>query len=126
MPFKIKYDAEQDCILASITESLTRAVVHEYFIALDPVLKETGCYRVLSDCSQSQILLSSLDIMQFPKMVESLSAVKQSKRAVLFPSGSSGYELYGMVSKSEKLRVFTDKEEAMKWLMEPLSNSEAE
>ncbi|MDF7801773.1 hypothetical protein P4C99_20005 [Pontiellaceae bacterium B1224] len=119
MPFNIEYDAEQECIVATFLGTIDMGIVKEYIAALLPVLEETGCTRVLSDSRNGELKLSSLDIMRFPKMAKSSKLTAGLKRAVLAPSGKSGYELYATLCnmQGQRVKVFTSRAEAMEWLM---------
>ena len=120
MPFQIEYDAGQDCIFSTFIGEINMPLVKEYIAALLPILKETGCQRVLSDSRTAELQLSSMDIMQFPKMAQASPLTARLKRAVLAAPGTSGYELYETLSKMQghRLRVFASRELALKWLFE--------
>jgi hypothetical protein len=120
MPFEIKYDEDKKYIRATFTGKIDMQLTREYIAALLPVLEETGCQRLLSDSREAQLQLSALDIMQFPKLAEASPLTAHCKRAVLPPPGTSGFNMYETMSeiKGQKLRVFSDPEEAMKWLLE--------
>ena len=124
MKFDIQYDADQDCIFATFNGRVTMSVVHEYIAALLPILEETDCRRLLSDSREADIHLTSSDIMHFPKLAAESPLTARLKRAVLATPGTSGYELYEILSKvtGQQLRVFETKEEALKWLFEPSPN----
>jgi len=116
MPFTIQHDLEQDCLRATFTDRLTISLVHEFFTTAATIIKETGCRRLLSDCRQVKVHLSALEIMQFPKLAAATPLIAKSKRAVLAPRGTSGYELYEMLSDSTYMRVFHQQEKAIEWL----------
>ena len=119
MPFTIKYIGERDYILSTFTGPITMAVVHAYIDALLPILEETGCHRLLSDSTDAQIQVTTMDILQFPKMAEASPLTADLKRAALAPEGTSGYEMYETFSKIQghEVRVFKDRSEALKWLL---------
>ena len=119
MPFDISYHADDDCIVAKFTGVINMTLVHEYLTALIPILEETGCTRLLSDSTEARVQLSSMDILQFPKMAAASPLTARLKRAALAAEGTSGYEMYATFSKmqGQNLRVFTDRSEAMKWLL---------
>ncbi|HEY5621566.1 MAG TPA: hypothetical protein VIR77_03100 [Pontiella sp.] len=119
MPFNIEYDTDPDCIYSTFIGELSMQVVKEYLAALIPVLEKTGCRRVLSDSRNAEIKLSSMDIMQFPKLAQTSPLFADLKRAVLASPGTSGYELYETLSnmQGQKVRVFETKHDAMQWLL---------
>ena len=119
MPFDIQYDSDKECVFVIFTGSISMSLVRKYITELLPVLEKTGCRRLLSDCTHAEIKLSSREIMQFPKLAAASPLTARLKRAVLSVPGTSGYELYETISKvmGQPLRVFTDREEAMEWLM---------
>jgi hypothetical protein len=119
MIFDIQYDAEQDFIRVVFSGRITMSVVREYISTLLPVLKETDCRRLLSDCSQAEVHLTSSDIMQFPKMAADSPLTARLKRAVVATPGTSGYDLYETLSRvmSQQLRVFDERDEALAWLL---------
>lgn len=120
MIYDIQYDAEQDCVFVKFNGRISMSIVREYVAALLPVLEETDCRRLLSDCMDAEVNLSSSDIMQFPKIAAESPLTTRLKRAVVATPGTSGYELYEILSKvlGQQLRVFKTREEAMKWLMD--------
>jgi hypothetical protein len=120
MPFEIKYDAEKECVFATFTGKITMALVHEYIDAVLPVLEEHDCKRLLSDSRNAEIQVSALDILSFPKLAAKSLLTARCKRAVLASPGQSGYVMYETLSaiQGHKVRVFPDRDEAMKWLME--------
>ncbi len=119
MPYEISYNAEDDYVVSTFTGQITMALVHAYLAELLPILQETGCTRLLSDSITAQVQLSSMDIMKFPKMAAAHPLTANLKRAALASEGSSGYEMYETLSKiqGQNLRVFTDRSEALKWLL---------
>jgi len=119
MPFTIEYIGDQGYILSTFTGPITMALVHEYIDTLLPILEETGCHRLLSDSTDAQIQVTTMDIMQFPKMAEASPLTTALKRAALAPAGTSGYEMYETFSKIQghEVRVFTDRTEALEWLL---------
>ncbi len=119
MAFQIEYIEEDGYILATFTGQVTMAAVREYIAALLPVLEETGCRKLLSDSVDAQLQFSAMDIMQFPKMAEASPLTANLKRAVLASEGTSGYEMYETLSKiqGQYLQVFTDRTEALQWLL---------
>jgi hypothetical protein len=118
MPFEIEYNADQDCIFATFTGEITMSLTKEYIGALLPILKETGCQRLLSDSRDAKLKLSSMDIMQFPKMAQASPLTANLKRAVVASPGTSGYELYETLCnlQGQNVQVFSSKEKAMDWL----------
>jgi hypothetical protein len=120
MIFDIQYDAGQDCIFVEFNGRITMSIVKEYIGALLPVLEETDCRRLLSDCSGAEVHLTSSDIMQFPKMAAQSPLTARLKRAVVATPGTGGYELYETLSTvmGQQLRVFSDREAALEWVME--------
>ena len=119
MPFTIEYMGDRDYILSTFTGPITMAVVHEYIDTLLPILEETGCHRLLSDSTEAQIRVTTMDIIKFPKMAEASPLTTDLKRAALAPVGTSGYEMYETFSKIQghDVRVFTDRPEALAWLL---------
>jgi len=120
MPFEIQYDADKECIFSTFTGKITMAIVHEYIDTILPVLKEHDCKRVLSDSRNAEIQVSAIDILSFPKLAAKSILTARCKRAVLASPGQSGYFMYETLSviQGHKVRVFSDRDEAMKWLME--------
>jgi hypothetical protein len=120
MPFEIKYDEKQQCIFATFTGKITMELTREYIAALLPILEETGCQRLLSDSREAELNLSSRDILQFPKLAEASPLTARCKRAVLPPLATSGFEMYETLStmQGQKVRVFTDRDEALHWLLD--------
>jgi hypothetical protein len=119
MPFTIEYIAARNYILSTFTGPITMALVDEYIDALLPVLEDSGCRRLLSDSTAAQIQVTTMDIMQFPKMAGASPLTSALKRAALAPEGTSGYEMYETFSKiqGQNVRIFTDRTDALEWLL---------
>jgi hypothetical protein len=119
MPFKIEYIADGDYILSTFTGSITMPVVRKYIDALLPILTDTGCRRLLNDSAHAQLQVTTMDIMQFPKMAEASPAISALKRAALAPDSTRGFDMYETFSKiqGQDVRVFTDRSEALEWLL---------
>ena len=119
MPFTIECIGDQGYILSTFTGPITMALVHEYIDALLPILEETGRHSILSVSTDAQIQVTTMDIIQFPKMAEASPLTTDLKRAALAPVGTSGYEMYETFSRIQghSVRVFTDRPEALVWLL---------
>lgn len=119
MPFTIEYVKDRDYLLATFTGPITMPLVHAYIDALLPILEDTGCRRLLSDSTHGQLQVTTMDILQFPKLAETTPLTTELKRAALAPEDTSGYEMYETFSKiqGQEVRVFTDRTEALEWLL---------
>ena len=120
MPFEIIYHEKEDFVESRFTGPITRTLTRDYVEALLPVLESTGCKRVLNDSINAKLQLSSIDIMQLPKMAAgSPLTAGLERRAAVAAEGSSGYEMYETLSKiqGQHLRMFTDREQAIEWLL---------
>lgn len=120
MIFDIKYDPEKDCIFVKFSGRISMPIVSKYLEELLPILEDSKCNRLLSDCLEAEVHLSSSDIMQFPKIAAESPLTDRLRRAVVATPGTSGYELYEILSKvmGQPVRVFKTREEAMEWLMD--------
>ena len=119
MAFEINYHADEDCIFVSFSGRISMPIVRKYLELLLPILEETGCTRLLSDCLDAEINLTSTDIMQFPKLAAASPLTARLKRAVVAAPGTSGFELYEALSRimGQRLKVFRSREAALEWLM---------
>ncbi len=95
-------------------------LIKEYIAALLPILEKTGCERLLSDSRTAELQVSSMDIMKFPKMTEASPLTSKLKRAAIASPGTSGYEMYQVLSEiqGQREQVFARREDALKWLFE--------
>ena len=118
MPFNIEYDADEEIIVATFLGEITMSLVKEYIAALLPVLEKTKCRKLLSDSRNGELNLSSMDIMQFPKMAEASPLTAELKRAVLAKPGTSGYELYETLCsiQGQHVQLFERRADALAWL----------
>ncbi|QBG48794.1 hypothetical protein EGM51_15810 [Verrucomicrobia bacterium S94] len=118
MPFNIEYDTDEDIIVSTFIGEITMTVVKEYLAALLPVLEETRCRKLLSDSRNGELKLSSIDILNFPKIAKASPLTENLKRAVLTKPGMSGYELYESISMThgQNVKLFKTRAEAIAWL----------
>lgn len=119
MPFNIEYDSDQDIIVSTFIGEVTMSLVKEYIGQLLPVLEKTQCTRLLSDSRNSDLILTSMDIIQFPKLAEQSPLTANLKRAILGNPERSGYELYEAMSitHGQNVKTFETRADAVAWLL---------
>ena len=119
MPYTIEYLEEENYISIEFTGFLTLTLMRSYLAELLPILEKTGCTRLLNDPSQTQVQLSSVDIIQASKMANESPLTAHLKRAVIASPGMSCYNMYEILSKTtgQYIQIFPERERALKWLL---------
>ncbi|MFA7094598.1 MAG: hypothetical protein WC116_08875 [Thermovirgaceae bacterium] len=118
--YELEYDEEKKIITGRITGELNRAVAAAMASRLAELSLRHGCFRLLNDLREADLIPSVLDIYMIPREVEKAGILKTFKRALLVRPPLDDFRFLETVSFNEghRLRVFRDPEEALQWLLE--------
>jgi hypothetical protein len=133
MPYSIRYDPECDCLFASMEGDIDMQTLTEFGKEVGKLISEHGCKRILNDVRKIKIKLSTLEIYNLPKFVESLGIDRSVKRAVIVSQDFDQLRFFETVSRNvgQLLELFTDTdkpsmfrsaEEARDWLGLPAAS----
>ena len=120
MPCEVTHDAERDYIVTQIDGRLDVSVVKEFLAELGRVMSTSGCERVLVDLRGAAMRLSMGELYFAPRMVSEAGIPIATKRAVIVAEKDwSLYSYLQMVAQNQAqiVRIFTDPDEASRWLM---------
>lgn len=114
MACKVIYDADEDCVHATIQGEVDLALVHRYSREIIEQLSAHNCLRVLNDMRRASPKLSTVDIYELPAWIEEEAEEagihRSCKRALLVSRDFKDYEFFETVSRNHGhlLEVFTD------------------
>ena len=82
------------------------------------IAKEFNCWKVLCDYTQSRVTAGTLEIYRIPSQLEQIGIPRYFKIAVIYSSDKESYIFWETRARNADFttRVFTDKDEALKWL----------
>ena len=125
VPYTITYN-EIGYIVLSCSGTARLKDLSEAIVQGAPMVEQYNCYRVLSDFREMKLTLSIMDLFSIPATQAMLSEKLHMRyhwfrRAVLVPEAD--FEKYKFfenvaVNRFHVVKVFTEKAEAVSWLME--------
>ncbi len=131
MAYKITYNADEDCVHASIEGEVDLALAQRYAKEIIKQLRANRCPRLLNDMRQASITLSTIDLYDLPawleERLEEAGMTRFCKRALLVARDFNDYQFYETVSRnhghllevfadSKNTRIFRDMAKAYEWL----------
>ena len=114
MAYKVIYDADEDCVHASIEGGVDLATVQQYAREIIRHLRAHQCLRLLNDMRRASIGLSTMDLYELPAWIEErmeeAGVSRACKRALLVSKDFNDYQFYETVSRNHGhlLEVFAD------------------
>ena len=109
-------------VQGKITSSEAKEIISEIIHAAT----ESDCFFCLTDYRQAIIDMSTSDIYNIPKIISNKQAstglyLKNFKRAIVVEKGLKDFQFLETVTLNmgQHIKLFTDMDEAKKWLFEP-------
>jgi len=119
MGYELSYDAEKKIIRGRVLGELNPSLVKNMAVDLEKLGRKHKCPRLLNDLREAVISKSLLDIYSMPRVVEQAGMQKSFRRAIVVNPPVNDYRFLETVSVNEgqEVRVFSDPEEALRWLV---------
>jgi hypothetical protein len=131
MSHTIIYNAETDVIESKFQGVLTFDEVKKFISEGALISKEKNCRFFLSDYREVRLKLSILEIFEVPQLIKDGFAsfglnVYRLRRAVVAAEDLKDYRFYENVAfnRGQYAKVFTDIDEAKKWLSKKQGTSQ--
>jgi hypothetical protein len=121
MPYKITYDPGCACIKAWNSGAFDNGVAREIVAEVIRAVSTSDCKRVLIDLRESELALSMTELYSASRIASAAGVPESIKRAVVVAEKDSvAYDFFETVLRNigKGVRVFTDPDEANRWLME--------
>jgi hypothetical protein len=131
MAYQVTYNADDDCVHATIEGVVDLATAYRYAREIIKQLSAHNCLRVLNDMRQASIQLSTMDLYDLPAWIEEAmeeAGVNRAvRRALIVAKDFSEYKFFETVSRnhghllevfadSNTTGIFRDKTKAREWL----------
>ena len=122
MPYEVTYDSKRNCIVTRIDGKLDIPVIKEFLAEIARVIAASGCQRILDDLREAELTPSMGEFYIALRLVSEVGIPRTTKSAIVVPE--KDWSLYSYLEvvaqhKGQVLRMFTDPEEASRWLMAP-------
>lgn len=119
MRYEIQYDADRNCLLIHIQGTMEASELPGLASDLVALTERHKCERLLNDIREVELRLSTLDIYDIPELAIESGLSPRVRRALLVTSDQKESAFFETVSmnRGQNVRVFTDFDEAMSWLM---------
>jgi hypothetical protein len=118
MPFSIYYDKKFNCIVVLFKGVLRPEEGKSYPKEAVRLGLKHGCKRILVDVREGQLDFSTTDIYKLSEMLDNGGLDRSWKRAVIASKQFEDFQFYEtvMINRGYQLKIFSDPDEAMKWL----------
>lgn len=125
MPHKVIYNPELRIIESKLIGDMTLGEVDELLVKIAKIAKEKDCLLILNDFREVSQKLSILQIYRLPDQIRNIFAtfginVSLCKRANVVANDLDDYIFHEnvMVNRGQIEKVFTDIDQAKRWLIE--------
>jgi hypothetical protein len=131
MPYKVIYNADEDCVQARIEGVIDLDMVHEYSRALIRQLSAHHCLRLLNDMRKASVRVSTVDIYDLParieEAIEDAGVSRTRRRALIVARDFQDYQFFETVCRNhghlldvfadaQTTSIFRNQSEARAWL----------
>ena len=127
MAYTVKYDHE-GFIRIKVQGKLNLPVIKSFSLEVADIIKEENCYLLLSDYSEANIDLSTMEIYETPNIISDFLnehgiEITKLKRALVVSNDVKDFLFFETVSQNRghTAKVFHDIEEAKAWLTKKTS-----
>jgi len=119
MPYTLRHEAQNECVVLTVTGTVTMEAIREMAPAVAALCERTGCRRILNDMSTATVEVSFLEVFGSPKAMDESGVSRQTIRALVVPPDfrEAGFLETVTRNRGHNLRVFTDLAEAKRWLL---------
>jgi hypothetical protein len=120
MPVNVKVIHAKDFIRTTVTGVFDFALSRQALLDIASEIEQPGEYEILVDTREAEIVLSVVDIVQLGKTLANHSSLRRSKIGLLTPIRDAKQAEFletVSVNRGARVRVFTDFEEAITWLV---------
>ena len=119
MPYKIAYEKENKYILIIVEGDFALPMLKNLAADVARYIEQHGCNRILNDMRQAKLTKGTIDIYNMPKIASASGIDTHCKRALVVSEHSSDFHFLETVfiNQGHNVKMFTDIEEAMSWLL---------
>ena len=130
MSYELKYNAELQLMELQFTGEMTFKDIQDAAAALARMTKETGSVLLLNDCRQATIRMSTVEIYEVPNALRDILAANgvdifSIRRALVAQDDLENFGFFETVAvnRGQRVKLFTDIDEARRWLLGPAAES---
>ena len=118
MDFIVEHLREGDMVFTKVTGELTREGVELIVSEQSKLAKEKDCAKFLTDLSETEVLLDTMDLFETPSIYAKLELPQWGRKAIVYSKDHSQKEFFLNVlsNRGWMVRVFKNLEEAKEWL----------
>jgi len=125
MSYKIIHNAKDQIIEVKTLGEMRTYEIDQLIKDITQAIKDNNCFLVLSDYRESLLIQELLEIYDFPQKIadalkEAGISMYKVKRAIVVAHDKDKYRFYETVAVNRRhyLKMFTDIDEAKKWLLQ--------
>jgi hypothetical protein len=120
MSHRIVYEKEGDYVSVVVEGNFALPMLKVLAVDVARQIEQHGCNRILNDMRLAKLTKGTIDIYNMPKIASASGIDTYCKRALVVSEISSDFHFLETVflNQGHNVRMFTDIEEAMSWLLE--------
>ncbi len=118
MSYSMKYNSENNCIMASMEGRIDQNTVKEFALNIVEATKKHNCRKILNDIRKVNLNLSTIEIYELPKKIKEAGLEQFTKRALVVGNNFEDVAFFETVSfnQAQNVKIFRDPEAALEWL----------
>ncbi len=122
MKFNVHYAEETNQVTGCVSGNIDRETLVEYSQKVKKAVSQHDCRRFLNDLRGAELKLSTMDLYEIPDKSQSIFSSTGTqgvwRRAILASRNLADYRFFESIARGRghNVKVFTDSNEAMKWL----------
>ncbi len=118
MSYTIRYDPENDCIMASMEGDMDLNKLKEFAKIAIQEIEKNNCNKVFNDVRDIHLQLSLTDIYDLPNMILAAGLKRSCKRALVVANDFNDIAFFETVSlnQAQYVKIFRDPDDAIRWL----------
>ena len=124
MPFECEYDAQTDSLMVKMIGKIDMQTIQALMSEVISASDKHNPTCILKDAREAKPSLGTFDLYEIPRLldryIERSHPFFRMRRAIVIAEQQEDYEFFSTVSANvgQRVRIFTDINEAKKWLFE--------
>lgn len=117
--FNVRYDEKLNCLCGQAKGHVDRKSVDEYLEKITQAASKYNCKFFLNDMREAEIDLSVIEMYELPGFLDAAGIDRSWKRSIIASKQLDDYRFWETISvnRGYHVKVHTDQNEAINWLV---------
>jgi hypothetical protein len=127
MPFTVTFNSNEDVICIKLHGEINLLSVIQIATEVAHTAKKHDSFRILNDAREASVKLSTLEIVQLPKVFSEILAemgiqINKFRRAIIVSNYMDDFTFFETVSmnRGQNVMLFREMKEAREWLFKDM------